>query len=473
MTGGLVELVCKGQLDSYININPDISFYKYAYKKHTNFSFESRRLEFEINPLINKPNIIYNCKIERYADLVSNLYLIYNLPDVFSNDSLKFRWIKNVGTLIIKKATLTIGSTIIDTTSGEWLLIQNEFTKNVKDSYNNLTGNLKELYEPRLQIPLLRINNNKYTDISYPIGDKSLNKPSIKGRQVIIPLSFNFTKHPSLSLMIVKLQGADVYINIEFEDIENLYQVFSNQLNTYISPHFYNDLNDSLNKISINDFISNEVLSAYIEANYVFLDNNERNELMIEPINRILIEQTFISNFNPVKAGNQLSTTINLTGANSHIKEIIWTLRRDDYNKYNNNMNFTNSIPEDFINPKQILDSAVINFDKVNRIQPKDANFFNKIQPYQHHDVIPKSIGIFSYSFGLYPDKWFPTGSFNGACLTTSLSVFVNSSDNEVINNLLRKYNKPGYNYDYLLRYYIRGYNILEYNGGIAGIKYI
>ena len=33
MGGGLTELVCKGQLDNFININPQISFYKFAYKK--------------------------------------------------------------------------------------------------------------------------------------------------------------------------------------------------------------------------------------------------------------------------------------------------------------------------------------------------------------------------------------------------------------------------------------------------------
>jgi hypothetical protein len=473
MTGGLTELVCKGQLDNFINQNPSISYYKFAYKKHTNFSFESRRLEFETNPLINKNNIIYSCKIERYADLISNLYFIYKLPNIYSDDKLKFRWVKNVGTLLIKRATLTIDSSIIDLITGEWLLIQNEYLKDLKNSYNELTGNVKKIYEPRLQIPLLRINNNKYTDISYPIGSKSLNKPSIEERQIIIPLSFNFTKNPSLSLMLVKLQLSDVYINIELEDIENLYQVYSDELKMFISPKYYNELYSGYNnKIDINTFITNNVLLAYIEANYIFLDNDERALLMTEPINQILIEQNFISNFNEVQAGNRLSTTIKLTGANFHIKEIIWTLRRNDYNKFNNNMNFTNTIPEDLINPKPIMDSAVINFDKVNRIQEKNADFFNKIQPYQHHDNIPKSIGIYSYSSALNPDKWFPTGSYDGSCLTTSLTIFVNPSDNSVINNLLKKYNKPTYNYNYLLRYYVRGFNVLEYNGGVARIKY-
>jgi len=230
MVGGLTELVCKGQMDTYININPDISFFKFAYKKHTNFAFESIRLEFEINPLIDRKNVIYKCKLNRYADLLSNIYLIYNLPAIYSSNQYKFRWIKNVGTLIIKRATLTIGSTIIDNLTGEWLIIQNEYTKDVKDTYDEMTGNVKGLYNPRIPLPLYRINNNIYTDILYPDGNRDLNIASINERRIVLPLSFNFTKNPALAIQMLKLQGAEVYVNIELEDVENLYQVFSSHL---------------------------------------------------------------------------------------------------------------------------------------------------------------------------------------------------------------------------------------------------
>ena len=114
MVGGLTQLVCKGQIDSYININPDISFYKFAYKKHTNFAFESVRLEFEITPLLDRKDTIYKCKINRYADLLSNLYFVYKLPAIYSSDKYRFRWIKNIGTLLIKRAYITAGATIVD-----------------------------------------------------------------------------------------------------------------------------------------------------------------------------------------------------------------------------------------------------------------------------------------------------------------------------------------------------------------------
>ena len=469
MVGGLTQLVCKGQIDSYININPEISFYKFAYKKHTNFAFESIRLEFEISPLLDRKDTIYKCKISRYADLLSNLYFVYKLPAIYSNETYKFRWIKNIGTLLIKRAYISVGSTIVDTITGEYLLINNELTLDKKDNYDNITGNIKNLYNPSLPVPILKINNNYFTDISYPIGDKDKDIPSIEEREIIIPLSFNFTKHSSLALLLLKLQASEIYVNIELEDIENLYQVHVNNYDLYVSPKFYNYIfpNDI---IDISKFIKNNFLSAFIEANYIFLDNDERALMMIQPITTILIEQIFISNYYAVKAGKELATTIELNGANNHNKEIIWTLKRDDYRNFNNFTNYTNDILED--SSKPIMTSAIINFNKTNRIEQKDANFFNLIQPYQHHSSLPKQ-GIYVYSFAIQPEKWIPTGSFNGSCISTSLVVYVNKEDNEYVNEKMRKMGKDEYSYNYELRYYVKCLNILEYNSGTLGIKYI
>jgi len=469
MVGGLTQLVCKGQIDSYINVNPDISFYKFAYKKHTNFAFESVRLEFEITPLLDRRDTIYKCKINRYADLLSNLYLVYKLPAIYSSDKYRFRWIKNIGTLLIKRAYLTAGATIVDNLTGEYILINNELSLDKKDNYNNITGNVKSIYDPTLPVPILKINNNYFTDISYPVGDKDRNIASIVERELIIPLSFNFTKHTSLALLLLKLQMSEIYLNLELEDVENLYQVYIDGYDLYVSPRFYNDIfpNDL---IDISKFIKTNFLNAYIEANYIFLDNDERALMMIDPITSILTEQIFISNFYSVKAGNELATTIELNGANNHNKEIIWTLKRDDYRNFNNLTNYTNDIIDN--NLKPIMTSAIINFNKTNRIEQKDANFFNLIQPYQHHSSIPKT-GIYTYSFAIQPEKWIPTGSYNGSCISTSIVVYVNKDDNEYINEKMRKLGKDGYSYNYELRYYIKSLNILEYNSGTLGIKYI
>jgi hypothetical protein len=44
MGGGITQLVLKGQMDSYINLNPCVNYYKYVYNKHVNFSMENKNI---------------------------------------------------------------------------------------------------------------------------------------------------------------------------------------------------------------------------------------------------------------------------------------------------------------------------------------------------------------------------------------------------------------------------------------------
>ena len=88
--------------------------------------------------------------------------------------------------------------------------------------------------------------------------------------------------------MLVKLQGADVYINIEFEDIENLYQVYSSDLDMYISPKYYNEISNDT--ISINNFVISKEINAHIEASYVILDNPELSLIKFIRFEKVLCE---------------------------------------------------------------------------------------------------------------------------------------------------------------------------------------
>ena len=46
MGGGLIELVAYGAQDIYLTGNPQITFFKVVYRRHTNFSMESIRQDF-------------------------------------------------------------------------------------------------------------------------------------------------------------------------------------------------------------------------------------------------------------------------------------------------------------------------------------------------------------------------------------------------------------------------------------------
>lgn len=450
----------------YIVNNPEISYFRFAYKRHTNFAMQTLKLSFNNKPELNKNNNKFRCPINKNnADMITNCFFRYDLPDIYSNDKHKFRWIPNFGTLMIKRAELWINNIIIDTITGEWLYILSELTETVKDSYNQMTGNLSTYYNPKMSIPVITINNNRYNE-TYPIGNKETNNPSIKGREIIVPLTFNFTKNQSLGLLLNNIisgngETNNMYIELILEDIDNLYQVYSSDLNMYISPSYYNELYPNEN-ISFDTFTKTKEMNPYLEVNYIYLDNNERILLQGTSQIDIVIEQTFLSSDDSLKNGNNLKT---LMQCNTHIKEIIWTIKRDDYRKFNTPINYTNSIPENSDN--DIMKTAKIMFNRsIERVDENNANFFNKIQPYMHHVSIPKA-GIFCYSYALFPDKYQPSGSIDCGSIETSLDLYVNNIDNSIINNKLIKLNKNyTYNYSYQLNYYIRGLNILRYTGG-------
>ena len=53
MGGGLMQLVAYGAQDIYLTGNPQITFFKVVYRRHTNFSMESIQQTFNGPSLVN------------------------------------------------------------------------------------------------------------------------------------------------------------------------------------------------------------------------------------------------------------------------------------------------------------------------------------------------------------------------------------------------------------------------------------
>ena len=224
----------------------------------------------------------------------------------------------------------------------------------------------------------------------------------------------------------------------------------------------YND------NITINTFTKNISLEPYIEANYIFLGDDERNTLFMKSKISYMVEQLSINTVQSISSTTNASHSVNIM-VNNPTKEIIWTLRRDDYLKYNDFNNYSPSIPE---NSDSILEKAVIKFNNNDRFQEKNAEYFNMIQPYQHHSRVPKN-GIYTYSFAIYPEKEFISGYYNAALVKTNLLLYTkNIYNNDSINKLLASMGKEGYNFNYLINVYSINYNIFEIMGGQAGMKF-
>lgn len=490
MGGGLFQLVCRGQHDNYLCINPDMSYFKHAWKKHTNFSIENIQLEFNSLPTID-PDIIdaeYICKINRLGDLLKNLYFCCTLPKIYSSSNIAFKWVKNIGNILVKKATIRMDGNIVDTITSDWLNIWNELTMDT-DGFDIMIGNVPQLNNPSLtSSKKVIINNNKFLYNYYPNSSIQNNIPSIDEYNIIIPLSFWFTKNPSLALPLLRLQSTEITLVIQLENSENLYTVYSNDLEENISPLFYNqlyatNLESGIKKrpnINIKKFTNSLNIKPYIEATYIYLGEKERNQIFQKTTISYLVEQFEITSQNIIQKSSN-NTIININNKKP-TKEIIWIIRREDYiTNFNAHTNYTASIRQN--NNYGIMDKASIILDKTKIIvDNKNSDFYNKIQPYQYHTNIPKYNGLYFYSFALNPEKNNPSGYYNASLVETQLSIYTkqyNNDDSEFnLNIKLNKNNKfTELNLDknvknYLIDIYSISYNIFEIIGNTSGLKF-
>jgi len=469
-----MQLVAVGAQDQFISGSPQISYFKIAYRRHTNFSMESIRQTFNTKPTLNTKSNLFTCRINRVADLLQDIILAVELPNIYSSDKFRFRWVKNIGNYMINTCSIRIDTQLIDQLWGEWMDVWNELSLSAdrRDGYNKLTGNVDEFMNPRRLDPYIVIDNNNISYSNYPIGTSV---PSINSRRLFVPLPFWFTKNPGLAIPLVALQYQAIDITIEFRSIEDLYQVYSENVGLYLSPSEYRNQNptqfstDSLNQdnvlgypnedVSIQRFLvplgqsytlldSNIDIDAYLECNFVFLDEAERKTIALQS-NDYLIERVIRLD----REGVTTQATIDLVLQNP-VKEIIWITRRGDTSKYNSWSNFTNTIGHQVITTP-ILNTAKLLWNGMERFEEKSAEYFNYIQPFRHHTRCPRD-GIYVYSFAIHPERQQPSGSFNASTIN-KIQMYVTTNSSDI---------------DYDFVFYTTYYNVFRVMSGSGGMVF-
>ena len=108
MGGGIIQLVAYGSQDIYLSANPQVTFFKSVYKRHTNFAIETIDQISNGNIDFDKKS---NFQISRKGDLVNKMYLKL----LIESDSINEIEIKDVLsnlTNTMKNNSVTINNTI-------------------------------------------------------------------------------------------------------------------------------------------------------------------------------------------------------------------------------------------------------------------------------------------------------------------------------------------------------------------------
>lgn len=79
MTGGLTQIILYGSQDIFLTGNPQITFFKLVYRRHTNFAIETIEQEFIGD--INFNNEV-TANVNKIGDLMGQTYLIIEIPQI-------------------------------------------------------------------------------------------------------------------------------------------------------------------------------------------------------------------------------------------------------------------------------------------------------------------------------------------------------------------------------------------------------
>jgi hypothetical protein len=176
MTGGLMQLVSYGSQDIYLTGNPQMTFFKFVYKRHTNFAIEQMEQSYIGSALLGRK---ITCNIARDGDLLYRLYLELE----YSNQNIEDEYF---GFQLIDYIDLEIGSQLIQRLPGEWMMLWYDLT----NTYDKMT-----------------------------ILDDMV---SVTAQELYIPLPLFFCRNAGSALPLVALQYHDVKLHIYFKNAENI-----------------------------------------------------------------------------------------------------------------------------------------------------------------------------------------------------------------------------------------------------------
>ena len=322
-----------------------------------------------------------------------------------------------------------------------------------------MTGNIPEIYDPANAFT----RQNAYPS-AYYINDTTTSEPSIRGRTLYIPINTWFTLDNRCAFPMVCLQYNDLYVNVTFRPIQELFQVrdvFDTGNNfPYIQPDFnqpyfdmYKFLQSPVRDLSNPEEypwpITNNIWNADIHllSTYCFLTGEESRKFASED-QVYLVKDVFEYTFNNVTG----STKVQLT-SNGMVSSWMMYLQRNDVNMRNEWSNYTNwpyhQIPSDiqlasvdpttnygpginnigssqlntgiFVtgqlateNQKEILQTMAIVFNGDYRENVLESGIYNFVEKYVRTKGNAKD-GLYSYNFCLNTDplEYQPSGAIN------------------------------------------------------------
>jgi hypothetical protein len=403
MAGGLMQLVAYGAQDIYLSGNPQMTFFKVVYRRHTNFSMEAVKQTFDGTLSAGESTLSYT--ISRNGDLVYRMWLDVKMAsqgveEVPDPDTQYSNWTNNTGHAFVKECEVEIGEQRIDRHYSQWLDVWNELTDHEESEWMGLNKNSAK---------------KSYLRSSEGSGAN-------EALQLYIPLQFWFCRNPGLALPLIALQYHEVKVKLTTRSMNGLVNISSGLGTNPSSP------------------------TCNLYCDYIYLDTDERRRFA-QVSHEYLIEQ--VQKVTKTTASTSRQSAVNLI-FNHPVKELIWTAQSPMlavesvpphgvadptlpdvnigswHNDYFNYGCYGAAGVNEYIGgceSNEAFSFMRLELNGHDRFSKRKATYFRTCQPQQHGHKVP-SKHIYCYSFALKPEEHQPSGTCNFSRIDNAQMLF-------------------------------------------------
>jgi hypothetical protein len=392
-----------------------------------------------------------------------------------------------------------------------------------------MTGNVPELNDPANAYG----RQSTYPSAYYNSGSNGA-EPSIRGRNIYIPINMFFTLDSRCAFPIIALQYNELYLSVTLRPIQEMFQV----RDVFDSIHKYPYCQPTFNDPQFNmyAFLQSPPLDISIPNAYPVINNTWNSDIHListycflsdEEARRVaqedqvyLVKDVFEYEFQNVTGSQRVKLT-----SNSMISSWMWYLQRNDVNLRNEWSNYTNwpysVLPVDIVsapgstdpnvfgpninpsdngntglyitgsfsehNQKEILQSLAIVLNGDYRENVFESGIYNYIEKYVRCGGGAKD-GLYCYNFCLNtsPFEYQPSGAMNMSkfrIIELELTTYVPPIDIGTSNFTVicdakgipigtTAPNWKKYEYNYNMKVFEERYNILSFIGGNCAMLY-
>jgi len=373
-----MQLVAYGAQDVYLTGNPQITFWKVSYKRHTNFAMESIEQTFNGQADFGRR---VTCTISRNGDLAYRTYLQVTLPEISqalknTNGGVYARWLDFPGEQLISQVEVEIGGQRIDRQYGDWMHIWNQLTMSTEQQrgYFKMIGNTTQL---------TFITDPSFNDIDGPCDANAPRqvcapRNALPETTLYVPLQFWFCRNPGLALPLIALQYHEVKINLDIRPIEECLWAMSSLNNTAGSA------------VKVTSAYNQSLVAASLYVDYVFLDTDERRRMAQNPHEYLIEQLQFTGDESVGSSSNKIKLNFN-----HPVKELIWVVQPDK------NVDYCSSLESNTV-LNRLLGAQPFNYTDAVDALP------NAIMAFGSHDSVANTTGSYISASGLFNDAGAP-----------------------------------------------------------------